>query len=560
MNRICSILIAAAVFMGAALAHGEIMNELVHAPYSPGIDPDPAMFFGDINAPQRVVDGAVNWTQLLSPLKGSDPLFPEEKGAVLVDLKGVAHAYIKPGGKSDRKTLRDEQRIYYVYQGAGTVVCNGKSAELRDGIGLLIPPGLEFTMENTGADELAMYVIQEPIPEGFTPNTAMLVRDEYALKFLETGGHWWHLGTERMFNADDGLAVLTGCRPVKFDAMTMSQPHSHNPDSEECWFSIRGESNKALLAKKMFDFSPGTIYKVPPDGLSAHANINPSMNSSMKVFWMMVSRPGETLDYSRLDPAPLDMNVQPDIDMFIGNWREEAPIITHGGLVERNVFVRSKGDPLKPYRPGAVLGFFKQVSYATLYGHTVTEETTPEDEQELFYVIRGNGALEADGESYALRKNVAVLVPKGMAFKITNLTADDLCMYHIVEPAAPDFRARTGIVWTDESKQNVYATDEHWANECRMLIPGRYLSDMSAFITVTIPPNTFTQPHSHFKDIEEMWLALTDNAYVFMGKELRKLNEGEAYMIPADDVTPHANFNITGEPIKFLYLSRRPDD
>ncbi len=558
MNRTRGIIVfTAIVFMCAAFSHGEIMNELPYEPYRPGIDPDPAMFFGDLDDEQTVVDGAVYWTQLLSPLKGSDPLFPDEKGAVLQELKGVAHAYLKPGGKSDSITLLDEQRIYYVYTGNGTIICNGKTAELRDGIGVLMPPGLEFTMENTGGDMLAMYVIQEPLPDGFTPNNEMLVKDEYALKFNSGGGHWWHLGTERLFSKDEGLSVLTGCRPVKFDAMTMSQPHSHNSNSEECWFSVRGTCNKALLGKKFFDFPPGTIYKVPQDGISAHANINPSTDSSMKVFWMMISRSGERFDHSRLDPAPLDMNIHPDIDMFISSWREEAPVITHGGLVERNIFVESAGDPLKPHRRGAVLNNFKQASHATLYGRTVTEEVTPENEQELFYVLGGTGELRADGKSYALYKDVAVLVPKGMPFRIANLTAEDLRMYHIIEPAEPDFRASPEVIWTDESKQSVYATDEHWANECRPLISGRYLASMSAFITVAIPPNTFTHPHSHGAGIEEIWLALTDNAYIMMGKELRKLDEGEAYMIPADNETPHANFNITGEPVKYLYFSLR---
>ena len=540
----------------AGFAHGEIMNALASEPYRAGIDPDPGMFIENREKMHTVVEGAVNWTQRLSPLTGGDPLFPEEKGAVLVNIKGVAHATIDPGRTTDRVTLSDEQRIYYFYQGNGTATCNGKTSVLRDGIGLLVPPGLEFSIENTGTIALAMYIIQEPIPAGFTPNTEMLVRDEYTLAFRPKGGHWWHLGTEQLFGSDDGLAVLTGCRPVKFDAMTMSQPHSHNQNAEECWFSVRGTSNQALLGKKLFDFSPGTIYKIPPDAISAHANINTSENSSMKVFWMMVSRSGDRPDYSRLDPAELDMAIHPDIDMFISNWREEAPIITHGGLVERDVFTQSAGDPVKPHRRGAVLTYTRQFSHATLYGRTVTVETTPLDEQELFYVIGGNGEIEANGRKYALRKDVAVLVPKGMRFKITNLDSEDLRMYHIIEPAPTGFTGATELIWRDESLQSVHTRTAHWVNTNRRLVENDQFSDLSLFLTVTIPPMTFAQPHSHGDKIEEVWLALTDNAYVLLGKELRKLDKGTAYMIPPDDATPHANFNITGEPVRFLYFAR----
>jgi mannose-6-phosphate isomerase-like protein (cupin superfamily) len=557
MNRKIEMLaVIMLVFMFSNVVHAEIMNALVNTPYQEGIDPDPEMFFENREKMHTVVDGAVNWTQLLNPLAGNDPLFPKEKGAVLVELKGVAHAFINPGAKSDPVTLRDEQRIYYFYRGNGKVSCNGKTADVRDGIGLLIPPGLEYTLENNGADVLAMYIIQEPIPEGFTPNKEMLVKDEYKLTFLSGGGHWWHLGTERLFSKEEGLAVLTGCRPVKFDAMTMSQPHSHNKNSEECWFSVRGTSNKALLGKKFFDFPPGTIYKVPADAVSAHANINTSEDSSMKVFWMMISKSGDRPDYGRLDPAALDMNIHPDIDMFISNWREEAPVITHGGLVERDVLTQAAGDPLKPHRRGAVLKYTKQFSYATLYGRTITTETTPEHEQELFYIVSGNGELEADGKKYALHKDVAVLVPEGMTFKIANLSAEDLTMYHIVEPAPTGFDSADEIIWRDESLQSVHTRTAHWVNTNRRLIDKENFSDLYFFLTVTIPPNTFAQPHSHGENIEEVWLALTDNAYVLLGKELRKLNKGTAYMIPPDDATPHANFNITGEPVKFLYFAR----
>ena len=147
MKRTYGILVfMAIVIMFSNSAQCEIMNELIKTPYREGIDPNPEMFFENIEKMHTIVDGTVYWTQLLSPLKGTNPLFPEEKGAVLVDLKGVAHAYINPGQKTDIITLHNEQRIYYFYRGNGRIICNGKTTELRDGIGLLIPPDLDFTI------------------------------------------------------------------------------------------------------------------------------------------------------------------------------------------------------------------------------------------------------------------------------------------------------------------------------------------------------------------------------------------------------------------------------
>ncbi|MDA0335303.1 MAG: hypothetical protein O2782_09080, partial [bacterium] len=46
------------------------------------------------------------------------------------------------------------------------------------GIAMLIPANLEFVMANTGDTDLTMYLVNEPIPEGFRPNEEILVVDE----------------------------------------------------------------------------------------------------------------------------------------------------------------------------------------------------------------------------------------------------------------------------------------------------------------------------------------------------------------------------------------------
>ena len=57
--------------------------------------------------------------------------------------------------------------------------------------------------------------------------------------------------------------------------------------------------------------------------------------------------------YSQLDPNPYNPETEPNIDMFIGSYQESMPHHTHGLLVERDIFTRSKGDPLHPTTRGA---------------------------------------------------------------------------------------------------------------------------------------------------------------------------------------------------------------
>ena len=44
--------------------------------------------------------------------------------------------------------LEGQQEIFYVVGGKGTVTSAGETHELYDGMGILVPPGVEFSMKN----------------------------------------------------------------------------------------------------------------------------------------------------------------------------------------------------------------------------------------------------------------------------------------------------------------------------------------------------------------------------------------------------------------------------
>ena len=50
--------------------------------------------------------------------------------------------------------LQGQQEIFYVVSGRGTVTSAGETSELHDGVGILVPPGVEFSMKNTGDEDL----------------------------------------------------------------------------------------------------------------------------------------------------------------------------------------------------------------------------------------------------------------------------------------------------------------------------------------------------------------------------------------------------------------------
>ena len=55
-----------------------------------------------------------------------------------------------------------------------------------------------------------------------------------------------------------------------------------------------------------------------------------------------------------LESRPLDPAVDPDIDMFFGDWRESIPYNIHGTITARAILTKLKGDLIFPAKRAAV--------------------------------------------------------------------------------------------------------------------------------------------------------------------------------------------------------------
>jgi len=136
-----------------------------------------------------------------------------------------------------------------------------------------------------------------------------------------------------------------------------------------------------------------------------------------------------------------------------------------------------------------------------------------------------------------------------------NSTGTPMTMYLAAEKVDPDFKPVSNIVWRDENKEPFHTTTAHWVNSNKWLIKKEEgLSKIGLFLTVTIQPNTFAQPHSHDPGTEEIWATLDSPVTFMLGKQIRTMNPGEAHLIPPDGKTPHANFNQGKKPVKMLYI------
>lgn len=128
------------------------------------------------------------------------------------------------------------------------ITAGKKTADLYSGIAVFISAGLEFTIKNTCDEFLTMHIIKDPVPEGFSPKSEMLVKDENTAPFGTSNGHWCNI-RKTLFGRNDSLATLHSVLSIWHESMTINHPHSHVEGCEEVWTTIYGTSLVFLASK-----------------------------------------------------------------------------------------------------------------------------------------------------------------------------------------------------------------------------------------------------------------------------------------------------------------------
>ncbi|MFC1650250.1 cupin domain-containing protein [Candidatus Latescibacterota bacterium] len=259
-----------------------------------------------------------------------------------------------------------------------------------------------------------------------------------------------------------------------------------------------------------------------------------------------------------LDGKSFDPEVDADIDMYIGSWKESMPKHTHGSFIERDIL--TKGDAMNPPNKGAVLEYINRFTYATLESRASTVPTTLNGEQEIFYILSGQGEVTAGGKTADLYESVAVFIPAELEFTVKNTGDEPLTMYLINEPIPAGFRPNKYMMVKDENALPVSSTGGHWVHIVKGLFgTNDGLGTLESVITVSFDPMTIGHPHSHVEGVEEVWTAITGSSIAFIGKEIRMQHPGTGYMIPPDGKTPHGNINDSKKQTKMLYFARYRD-
>ena len=245
-----------------------------------------------------------------------------------------------------------------------------------------------------------------------------------------------------------------------------------------------------------------------------------------------------------LDPSPVDPAVDPNIDMFVNDWKNATPRSMYGGVTFRDILTRLEGpDPLHPTKKGAVLVNITAISRAEVAPGARASGRAAAGERQVFFTMGGTGTIAVNSKSHEVRKGTGFTLTPDTAFTLSNTGKGPLTFYVRTEPLPANYVASADLVVVN-SLDNDRRVGAHWAHINSGGPAGMTL--------IGIAPRTMPQPHSH--PGEECWLMVEGETVLSLGKQIRRMTAGQAYKIPPTGITAHSNLNLGEEPVEMIFM------
>ena len=208
--------------------------------------------------------------------------------AVLEYRKELALGTLGPHDLTPLVAL-DLQLFFFVASGEGRIDDGLGYWDLREGVGVLVPPRLKHRITNTSDKPLELLMLTWEPPDGMSLEKQILVRDTHQMPLTECGGeicHWSYLG-KNIFNSSHGLHPNESFHIVYVPPMTIGEPHAHVPGWEEIWTKLPPHETYFMLGSEVREMPPFTAFLAPPNSKTVHSVIN--LRKDQRMAWLFIS-------------------------------------------------------------------------------------------------------------------------------------------------------------------------------------------------------------------------------------------------------------------------------
>jgi mannose-6-phosphate isomerase-like protein (cupin superfamily) len=268
-------------------AKAELAKSVVPPPSNQVVGIDIDDYIGQpLTSPARPLHGFI---LVRSILTHGDPQKPSRPGAVLQYRKELALATIMPGNRT--ALVDDPEEIFlFVEAGKGRIDDGSQYWDLRENMGVLIPPRVRYRIGSTSDERLDMLMLTWTPDPSVNPGTSILVRDVDQMPYTDCGGapcHWSYWG-KNVFNPQHGLHPNEAFHVVYMAPMSIAEPHAHVTGWEEIWTKLPSYSSYLMLGSEVREMPPNTAFLAPPNYKTVHSVVNLRREGYQK--WLFIGR------------------------------------------------------------------------------------------------------------------------------------------------------------------------------------------------------------------------------------------------------------------------------
>ncbi len=245
-----------------------------------GIDID--RFIGyPVNSPVHFSHGGLITQTILT---AGNPYEPGLAGAVLEYRKDLSTATLL-GHNATQLVNVPDSFLFYVKDGEGRLDDGKQEWDLRGNVAILVPPNSPHRFTNTSDKPLTMIMLTWTASG--TPKSEILVRDINLLPWCEENAHWNNF-SKCVFGKNDGMLDSERVLMVMLSPLASSQPHTHPPGFEEIWVKLSPGTDLSLIGSELRKIPESAGYRVPPNGVTEHSNLN--QNETTGQWWLYMAR------------------------------------------------------------------------------------------------------------------------------------------------------------------------------------------------------------------------------------------------------------------------------